>query len=138
MKQLFQNIIVVLVAIFIAVVILVSQSIVQGESITIESFMYGLIIGGGQAIIPFLVYFSIVNYIILKFSGKHKKHHRLFWQMLIALLCMTVVILAMTVFDLYDSPKTVKEQGIEYLMDYSLFIVFVPVAVFINYLLYKK
>lgn len=138
MKRIFRNILVVLIAIFLAVVILVVQSIINGEDITFDSFMYGLIIGGGQAIIPFLIFFSIVNYIIVKSSQRNQRYERLLWQMLIALGCMTVVILAMTAFDLYDSPKKVKEKEINYLLDYSLFIVFVPLAVIINYLLYGQ
>lgn len=132
MKHFFYNILVVLISILLSVLTLVLISLQRGMDITFGDFMYGLLIGGGQAFIPFLIFFSTVNFIIVKVFKKNYSYKSIFFQLLIWAICMSLVILIMTMFDLFYD--TIYKVDMDYLSEYNLFIVFVPFVILINYL----
>jgi len=135
-KRLLQNILVVLLSLLVSLFIYLILSDFNNK--TGYSVPYSVAIALYNFFLPLLAFFLTVKFILNKFSHRNEKYNKLLWQLLIALACMAVVILAMTAFDLYDSTKRVKEKGIDYLLNYSLFIVFVPLTILINYVLFAR
>ena len=138
LKPFFQNIIVVFIATFIAVIILTGYSILIGEDISFNSFLYGLIIAGGQAFIPLLIFFIVCKGIFLTIQKRNKVYNSLVIQLLVGMVLMGLTIIISVIIDIISSYNIPMSELLNYILNYNMFIIFVPLAILINYFLYTR
>lgn len=129
---------VVIASIFFACSILTVYTASGDSEVTFGDFVYGLLVGGVQAFVPFLLFFTGVNLLLQRLIQKNSRFKILPYQLATALACGLIVLTIMVCFGLYDNSTNFKARGLaNNLLDYSLFFVFIPVAILLNYILYS-
>jgi len=129
----FKSIVVTLIGIVIAIVLLTIFNIIKGGQIDINSFFYGLLIGGGQSFFPFLVFVMIYNFLIVRLQIKKRYFINVYRQFMLGVALMMAVILVFIVVDQISNRGVDLRLAQKDLYDYLLFIVFVPTMIAINH-----
>lgn len=130
----FRIIFVTLLSHFISVLLISIWEYSIHSTFTIIDFVYVLIVGGFNVIIQYIIFLYFLEVINRKFIKK-KSLLGFLIELGIGMFLAGVVILMFAVFDYYSSPKAMVGKALDYILGYTTFITFVPVAISINYII---
>lgn|GEM_PF-6830783 len=133
-ERLYQNFLISFFAFCSTIAILFSMAyIIEPDSVGLD--IYGIIMAFINYLFPLWIFYSVVDYIILRLSAKNTKYLKFPHRVKIYFICILLLLTVIIGYDLYDkySLKEIMEQGVTYFLQYVILFIFT-----IWGLIYKK